>query len=129
MTADQRYADTLLSYWAKWVKTSTYGGYPRSTIESRLMEEGVLIPTIGKLESSDDLAEAIECIVIKLPHNTKKLLKIEYLTYDTRKNKQKRLHLSRYKYEQILHSALNRVSEEFDLQNNQQSTTLKSVGL
>lgn len=129
MTPDQRYADTLLSYWGKWVRTSYFGGYPSTTIESRLMEEGVLIPTIGKIEGSDDLAETIEYIITKFPCNTKKLLKIEYLTYDTRKNKQKRLRLSRYKYEQILHSALNRVCEEFDLKNNQHSTTLKSVGL
>lgn len=128
LTADQRFADALLTYWAKWVKSRPQAlGYSRECIESRLMREGVLIPTIGKLEDTNEPAEQIEAIIVRMPHKMKKLVKIEYLTYNTRKIKQKQIHLSEYKYTQLLREAQNRVFDEYDLKNNQVEANLISV--
>ena len=127
MTADQRYADTLLSYWAKWVRTAIENGYSSETIEYRLMKAGTLISTNYKVEEEDNIAESVEQIVTKMPEQMKKLIKIEYLTYNTRKIKQKRLQMTRWKYEQILRNAQDRVCQEIDLKKNQHRTTLISV--
>lgn len=114
MTPDQHYADTLLSYWGKWVRSQIIGGYPKECIESRLMREGVLIPTIGKVEESDEVAEKIESIIIKMPKNMQNLVKIEYLTYNTRAIKQKRLRIGRRQYERTLHEAQNIIARDYE---------------
>ncbi len=129
ITPNQERGEQLLSWWGLWNKRRFENlGYSKETIESRLMREGVLIPTIGKLEETDYIAELVEFIISRFPPKQKKVVKIEYLTYTTRKEKQKRVHLSEYKYTLLLREAQDRVSYEFDLKNNHVRTTLISLG-
>lgn len=114
MTADQKYADILLSWWAKWVRGYISGGYPSITIEGRLAKEGAIIRSTGKPEEENEPAEKVEQIVSKMLPKMKKVVKVEYLTYTTRKEKQRRLKMGRYEYEQILREAQSKVVYEYD---------------
>lgn len=129
ITQEQKDADDLLTFWGKWVRSRAESlGYSRECIESRLMREGVLIPTVGKLEETNIIAEELERIIVLMPYKMKKLVKIEYLTYTTRKIKQKRLHLSEYSYTKTLRDAQDRVSREFNLKKSHVRAKLISVG-
>lgn len=102
---DQKKGDALLAWWGKWIKTSPLRGYGSMTVEGRLIKQGVLIPTINKLEETDEMAEKVENIIVTMPPKMKKVVKVEYLSYSTREIKQRRAKMGRYQYEQLLREA------------------------
>lgn len=94
------YVDMRLVQWADWFsKNNLYGlGYPSSTIEYRLMKEGVLINSTSPRQFlSNTDAEEIELLVKELERNIRNIglaLRSQYFGQKTSRERAERLGMS-----------------------------------
>ncbi len=114
---DKAYIDALLTYWGRWARSRIISGhgYSSESVEYRLMRDGMISSsTDNHIEPSDDIAESVESIIVQMPTKMKKVVKIEYIVYASRKHKQEICRLGRRQYEDLLTRGRNWVLMEFD---------------
>ena len=117
MNADEKYGDVLLAYWGRWARNRIVSGhgYSSESIEYKLMRDGLVIASQrNDVEPDDDLAESLDSIIVRMPKKMKKVVKVEYLVYASRKHKQEICHLGRRRYEDFLKRGRNWVVMEYE---------------
>ena len=77
---DDRELQNLLTRWRTWSRSTSNGiGWSYSTIEYRLMLEGVTQSVTGSRDKEDPECEVLDSAISRMPKKMKKIIKLKYL--------------------------------------------------
>jgi len=93
----------LLVLWREWSQSSNSClGYSNSTIEYRLMSQGITAKITGSKDFENKDCEILDFAISKMPQRMKKIIKLKYLFGFLNKDAAKTLNMSLAGYKSFL---------------------------
>lgn len=103
LTMDDRELQNLLTRWRAWSCSGGNGlGFSNSTVEHRLMCQGVTDKVTGSHDLEDEECEVLDCAISNMPSRMKKVIKLKYLFGWLNKDAAKTLNMSLASYKSFL---------------------------